>query len=154
MAEVDEYIPEHYFGKRTPVVLDTGSETVVEQHHEETTNINKIIGRYRSGVPLPHAGEQMYADVSQVGELLDVKLQMSELQNNYENLPDFIKEKLPFADIGNVSDETLKEMISEHIKTDQKANEVNNPKASQEAGANNQGDASGGEPKEAPGSET
>lgn len=138
MAEVDEYIPVHYHGKRTPVVLDTGSETVVEQHHEETTNINKIIGRYRSGVPLPHAGEQMYADVSQVGELLDVKLQMSELQSNYENLPDFIKEKLPFADIGNVTDDTLKAMFDEQFT--KQTDEVDTTPASGEAGETQKAD--------------
>jgi len=95
-----------------PVKLDTGSETIVEQCHEETTNINKIIGRYRQSGVLPEHRQGAYIDTTQVGELMDIKLMMSEMQQSYENLPDNVKEKLPFADIGNVSDETLKELFS------------------------------------------
>lgn len=123
MAHVNEYVPLAYVGKRTPVKVTTGSETLVEQYHEETTNINKIIARYRSGGSFPQRrGEPNYADVSQVGEFMDVRLQMSEAQQNYDNLPDFIKEKLPFADIGNVSDETLQEIFG---NADDRGNEAN-----------------------------
>lgn len=102
----DHYIPHE------PVKLDTGTETIVEQHHEETTNINKIIGRYRRSGVLPPGREGHFSDVSEVGELLDVQMKLEEAKINYENLPENIKEKLPFADIGNVSNETLQEMFN------------------------------------------
>jgi len=110
MSKVNEYIPLHYVGKRIPVKLDTGTETLVEQSHEETTNINKIVARYRRSGGLPPAPEAQYADVSEIGELMDVKLAFTDMQQAYNELPEFIKEKLPFADIGNVTDETLRQM--------------------------------------------
>lgn len=112
MSKVNEYIPLHYVGKRIPVKLDTGTETLVEQSHEETTNINKIVARYRRSGGLPPAPEAQYADVSEIGELMDVKLAFTDMQNAYAELPEFIKDKLPFADIGNVDDETLQEMFA------------------------------------------
>jgi len=115
MAKVNDYIPLHYVGRRTPVRVNTGTETRVEQCHQETTNINKIIARYRTSGVLPAGREGRYEDVSQVGDLLDVKLQIEEMQNMYESLPNNIKEKLPFADIGNVDNETLSELFNEQF---------------------------------------
>jgi len=129
MAKVNDYIPIHYVGRRTPVRVNTGTETRVEQCHQETTNINKIVARYRTSGVLPAGREGRYEDVSEIGELLDVKMQISEMQNMYEGLPDNIKEKLPFADIGNVSDETLQELFT---NDDHRANEGNIGKSQEE----------------------
>jgi len=132
-SEYDLYIP------HDPVKLDTGSETIVEQCHEETTNINKIIGRYRQSGVLPEHRQGDYVDSSNVGELMDIKMMQSEMQKNYENLPDFIKEKLPLADIGNVSDETLQEIFNNEIQkpqqhVDNQGNEGNGSGISKDPG--------------------
>lgn len=119
MAKVNEYIPIHFVGKRVAPKVNTGTETLVEQCHEETTNINKIIARYRQSGTLPEHREGMYADVSNVGELLEMKIQMQELRDAYELMPDVVKEKLPLADIENVTDESLREMFSVDNSADQ-----------------------------------
>lgn len=132
----EDYRPVHYLGRRKPVRLDTGDKTIVEQCHEETTNINKIIGRYKRGQPLPINENATYADVSNVGELMDIKLMMTDMQKNYENLPDFIKEKLPFADIGNVSDETLQGLFDDHFSAKQENDKGNTQETSAKAEGN------------------
>lgn len=121
-----------FWSPHDPVKLDTGDKTIVEQHHEETTNINKIIGRYRRGAPLPINENANYTDVSEVGELMDIKLMMSDMQQNYENLPDFIKDKLPLADISSVTDESLQALFDEQFK--QQNVQSNNSPAPGEAG--------------------
>lgn len=92
-AMYDMYIP------HKPVKLNTGTKTIVEQHHEETTNINKIIGRYRrSGVLPPQTQEPQYADVSEVPELLGARLQMADAMEAYANLPKSITDQ--FNNVG------------------------------------------------------
>lgn len=81
-----------------PVKLFTGKDTIVEQHHEETTNINKIIARYRRSGQMPEHREGTYADVSNVGELLDTKMQFDQVEEIFENLPQVIKDQ--FKDSG------------------------------------------------------
>jgi len=98
MAKVNEYIPIHYVGRRNPVKVNTGDETLVEQCHEETTNINKIIARYRTSGVLPERREGRYEDVSEVGEFMDVRLQMNAAIQAYEDLPNSITDQ--FNDVG------------------------------------------------------
>lgn len=100
---VDEMVKENqqmydFWFPHKPVKLYTGEETIVEQHHEETTNINKIIGRYRRSGVLPAYREGSYADVSEVRELMDVKLTMAAAMEAYESLPRSITDQ--FADVG------------------------------------------------------
>lgn len=83
----DFYIP------HDPVKLFTGEKTIVEQHHEETTNINKIVARYRRSGQMPEHREGTYADVSNVGELLDTKMQFDQVEEIFENLPQVIKDQ-------------------------------------------------------------
>ena len=136
----DENKPEmiDFWAPHDPVKLETGSETIVEQHHEETTNINKIIGRYKRGTPLPINENANYADVSEVGELMDIKLMMSDMQKSYENLPDFIKEKLPLADISSVTDESLQALFDEQFT--KPTDKVENTPAPGQAGENQKTD--------------
>lgn len=96
---VNEYIPVHYVGKRKRVTVDTGDETIVEQHHEESTNINKIIARYRNTGMLPRSAQQgVYMDVSEVGDFMDTRLQMAAALERFNNLPPNIRDE--FADAG------------------------------------------------------
>lgn len=98
MAKVNEYIPIHYVGRRNPVTVCTGPDTIVEQCHEETTNINKIIARYRTGGQLPEYREGQYLDVSEVGEFHEVRLQMNAALAAYDDLPESITSQ--FKDAG------------------------------------------------------
>lgn len=98
MAKVNEYIPVHYVGRRTPVRVNTGPETRVEQCHQETTNINRIIARYRTSGVLPENRPGRYEDVSEVGEFMDVRLQMNAAMQAYEDLPNSITDQ--FNDVG------------------------------------------------------
>jgi len=116
LKKASSYLPISFFGVRTPVKLETGDETIVEQHHQETTNINKIVARYQRSGEMPPAPEARYMDVSNIGDLMDVKLRIAETSENYEKLPDYIKEKLPLADIENVSNETLQELFDGYIQ--------------------------------------
>lgn len=77
----DMYIPHQ------AVKVYTGTETIVEQHHEENTNINKIINRYRRSGVLPENRQGTYMDVSNVPELHEAKLQMRNALKLYEELP-------------------------------------------------------------------
>lgn len=90
MAKVNEYIPVHYVGRRVPVRLNTGTETLVEQCHVETTNINKIIARYRQTGQLPEHREGRYEDVSNIGEFNEVREHMNAALAAYEELPESI----------------------------------------------------------------
>jgi len=120
MAKVNEYIPIHYVGRRTPVKVNTGDETLVEQCHEETTNINKIIARYRTSGVLPQGREGRYEDVSEIGELMDVRLQMNAAMAAYEELPKSITDQ--FNDVGEFIEyvERQRQAESEAQPPDQK----------------------------------
>jgi len=98
MAKVNDYIPIHYVGRRTPVRVNTGTETRVEQCHQETTNINKIISRYRTSGVLPAGREGRYEDVSEIGEFAEVREQMNAALAAYEDLPKSITDQ--FKDAG------------------------------------------------------
>lgn len=98
MAKVNEYIPVHYVGRRVPVRLNTGTETLVEQCHVETTNINKIIARYRQTGQLPEHREGRYEDVSNIGEFNEVREHMNAALAAYEELPESITGQ--FSDAG------------------------------------------------------
>ena len=87
----------HYIGERVPVRLNTGKETYVEQHHAETTNINKIIGRYRRTGQMPVGKPPRYADVTIVREQLDVQLQLIEAMGLYDELPQEIRDNFRTA---------------------------------------------------------
>lgn len=98
MAHVNEYVPIHYVGRHTPVRVNTGTETLVEQCHEETTNINKIIARYRVSGRMPEHREGQYLDVSEIGDFTEVREQMNAAMEAYENLPKNITDQ--FSDVG------------------------------------------------------
>lgn len=99
MAKVNEYIPIHYVGRRHPVGVDTGSETIVDQSHKEMTNINKIVSRYLSGAQLPNkAHEGQYGDVSEIGDFMDVRETMNAALAAYDDLPNSITDQ--FNDAG------------------------------------------------------
>lgn len=100
MAPAIEYLPEElpvpkmWYGPRRRVTVVTGPDTIVEQCHREVTDINKIIGRYRrTGMLPPARHEPRYEDVSNVGELLDVKMQMQQAAEAYDALPEEVRNK-------------------------------------------------------------
>lgn len=93
MEKVAEYIPKMYMGKRIRVALNTGKETIVEQNHRETNNINKIVKRYQSTGQLPPGREGRFEDVSNIGEYHDVVLRYAEAIEAYENLPPAITDQ-------------------------------------------------------------
>lgn len=135
MAQVKEYLPPvHYYGRRHPVRVNTGSETLVEQCHQETTNINKIIARYhRSGV-LPEHREGRYADVSEVGELMDVRMQMNAALAAYEELPASIKDQ--FKDAGEFVEYAERQRAAEADQTGRPVHsESSNSDSSDNSGA-------------------
>lgn len=91
MAKASEYIPARlYMGRRTRVTVNTGTDTIVEQHHRETNNINKIVKRYQSTGQLPPGREGRYEDVSMIGDYHDVVLKYAEASEAYQNLPEAI----------------------------------------------------------------
>lgn len=94
-----------YYGKRLQVGLDCGDVCIVEQHHEEMTNINKIVGRYRKTGILPQVGEPKYADVSEVGDLLDTKMQMDAAMEAYYRLPQAVRDN--FADAQDFAENAI-----------------------------------------------
>jgi len=95
MAHVSEYVPpevRQFVGKRIAVKLHTGTATRVEQCHQENTNINKIVARYRRSGGLPEAPEGNYGDTTDVGEYYDVVTKLREARESFENLPSQIKD--------------------------------------------------------------
>lgn len=98
LKHVTEYIPRMWKGKRNRVTVITGPETIVEQCHEEDVNINKIIARYARTGSLPPASKNNYMDVSNIGDLMDVKLKMQEAMSAYAELPESITGKFNDAD--------------------------------------------------------
>lgn len=86
----------HFVGERVPVRITTGSDTIVEQCHREVTNINKLVQKYSGAGGLPPAPEARYMDVSNIGDLMDVKIKMQEAAQAYQDLPPNIRDS--FAD--------------------------------------------------------
>lgn len=111
LLHVEEYIPLHYKGTRRRVTLNTGPETLVEQCHREETDINKIMAKYRvTGQLPPGRSEPRYADVSAIGDMMDVKLRIEDAMEAFDSLPESIRERW------DNPEELLEAMDSEQFK--------------------------------------
>lgn len=84
----------HFSGERKRVTVETGTETLVEQHHRDVCNINKLVAKYArtGGFPEPQEAPR-FADVSEVGEYLDVRMRMAEALDAYDELPAAITDR-------------------------------------------------------------
>lgn len=128
LTQVAEYLPKSWMGPRRRVGLDTGSDSKTEQWHRETTDMNKIVARYIRAGGLPPGPPARYADVSEIGDLMDVKLKMADAMEAYENLPIEITSKFNSPDEFLAYVENLEDSLEKPEKIDSETEEKSGTK--------------------------
>nr|QJB19814.1 MAG: internal scaffolding protein [Microvirus sp.] len=82
MAKVRSYFD------RVRVPFDTGSESLVEQHHANECNINTIVAKARRGVPMPFVKEAgLYGDFTKITDFASARNQIIAAEQAFMALP-------------------------------------------------------------------
>lgn len=79
---------------RLRVMLDTGQESRVEQHHKDSVNVNKIIAKYRKTGLFPHRTDvPRYGDFSSVDDFHGAQNRIRQAEEDFLKLPAEIRKR-------------------------------------------------------------